>query len=214
MFKHLVLLFSVSLFMSMNWNEFREVHYSKKIKPNDIKINGGELEINVNGSSSALVYKFDRPKVIYKIRIQAEITGPINYQNKQPGEKGADDFPLRVGLIEKGDTKLNFFQRAIAADWVVKLNDLGKSHGGFNKIHSFVFYIQKPAYNERFHPLSDYFFETIALGFNSGVLDGEFSLKKEIESIGIWISADGDDTQSSFKIKIKELKLTSPDTAS
>ncbi len=197
----------------MNWNSFKEVHYSKKIKPNDVEVNSNSLMISVNGSSSALVYKFEKPIIIDKIKIQATLEGTIDYKGRKPGEKGADDFPLRIGIIEKGKTKLNFFQKAIAADWVVKLNNLGRSHGGFNKIHSFVYYTERPTYNERNHPLSDYFYETVALGFTDGNINGEYSFKKEIESVGIWISADGDDTQSKFKVIIKELKFTSPDTS-
>ncbi len=191
----------------MDLSTYHEVKYSKKIKPNQVRLKDHNLEIEVQKSSSALVYKFSEIKKIKGILVKAKLDGKINYGDKIVGKKGADDFPLRIGIIEKGDTTLNFFQQVIAADWIIQLNDLGKGFGGVSKIYNLVFYTEAPEYEKRFHPLSDYFFEVRAASFKEGSLNERFLLEEEIEALGLWISADGDDTMSDFTLTIEKLEL-------
>lgn len=190
----------------LDLSKWHKVKYSK-IKPNKDKNTNEALLISVNKSSSALVYKFDKPKKVKSLTVALKLIGKLNYKNKTPGEKEAEDFPIRIGLILSGDKQLNFFQRAIAPKWLIKLNDLGKKSGGFDKIYSLIFYDKKPKFDYREHPLSKYFQEKVATQLTDKGIEYTHNYKKPMKAIGLWISADGDDTNSSFEVEIKKLDL-------
>lgn len=189
--------------ISLDLNKWHKVEYSK-IKPNVIKQTKQGLEISVNNSSSALVFKFDQIKLIKQVKIKAKLKGLINYRGKPPGSKEADDFPLRMGLILKGNKKLNFFQKKIAPDWLIQLDKISSTNGGLDKIHSLIFYTDNPQFKTREHPLSSYFFEEVAGQFIDYKLDASHRLKK-LDVIGIWLSSDGDDTKSSFSVIVESI---------
>jgi len=192
--------------IDLNLNKWHTVKYSK-IKPNVIKQIKKSIEISVNNSSSALVFKFDQIKVIRRVKIKAKLKGLINYHGSPPGSEDADDFPLRVGFILKGNKKLNFFQKRIAPDWLVQLDKISSTNGGLDKVHSLIFYTENPKFKKREHPLSSYFFEEAATQFIDFKLDTTHSFLKELEIIGIWLSSDGDDTKSSFSVIIESIVL-------
>lgn len=185
------------------WNV---VKYSS-IPQNDVLNIEDGLEISVHHSSSALVYKFKEVIKVQNIKIRATLIGDLNYKGKSPGDKSADDFPLRLGLVLKGNNQLNFFQKTIAPDWLIKLNKMASSFGGFDKINSLIFYTTRPSFEKREHPLSSYFLEEIGGQFNNNVLNIKHSYSVPKEVIGLWLSSDGDDTKSSFKVIIEEINL-------
>lgn len=187
-------------------SKWHKVKYSK-IEPNTYENIDQTLKIKVKKSSSALVYKFEKPKEIKSLTTSLKFTGKLAYKNNSPGEKGAEDFPIRVGLILSGNKQLNFFQRAIAPKWLIQLNDLGKKSGGFDKIYSLIFYDKQPKFDYREHPLSKYFQEKVATQITREGIEYIHQYKKPMKVIGLWISADGDDTNSSFEVEIKKLDL-------
>ncbi len=195
--------------VSLDISKWSLVTYSK-IKPNTLKQRKMGLEIIVNNSSSALVYKFPQPVKIRNIKIKAQLKGNLNYKRKAPGSKNADDFPLRLGIILKGKKTLNFIQKTIAPNWLIKLDKMASNHGGFKSIYSLIFHTNKPLFHKRKHPLSPYFIEQIGGKFNHSKLNVLHSYKETYEIIGLWISSDGDDTNSSYKVIINELSVIGP----
>ena len=192
--------------ISFDLNKWHFVKY-KKIKANTVTEVNNKLKISVNDSSSALVYKFDKPIFIKDVNIKATLKGSINYQNKIPGSKKFDDFPIRLGLILKGKHKLNFFQKAIAPSWLVELDTISSSVGGLDKIYNLIYYIEKPNFKNREHPLSSYFFEVVAGKFINSKLQEKYSFPIKKEVIGLWLSSDGDDTHSSYEVTIEDIIL-------
>ena len=187
--------------ISLDLAKWNKVKY-EKIKENTVIQTENGLKVSVNNSSSALVYKFDKPTSVKEVYIKAELNGKINYGQKIPGSEKADDFPLRLGFILKGKNKLNFFQKAIAPNWLAELNEISSSAGGLDKIYSLVFYSEKPDFEKREHPLSPYFFEEVGGRFINSKLKGKYSFSTEKEIIGLWLSSDGDDTHSSYEVII------------
>ncbi len=191
--------------LDLSTNKWKIVNYSK-IPSNEITNIDNSLQITVNNSSSALVFPFKEPISIKSLFIKAKLEGNINYHNLQPGNEGADDFPLRVGLILKGDNTLNIFQKALAPRWLIELDTIANKKGGFDKIHSFVFYTETPPFKSRSHPLSSHFYEELATRFNN--LKAEYTTSINLkDAIGIWMSADGDDTKSSFKVTVEAIQI-------
>ncbi|HMR25207.1 MAG TPA: hypothetical protein PKC21_07630 [Oligoflexia bacterium] len=179
----------------------------RKIKANTVTNVNDHMLINVDQSSSALVYPFATAKTVKGIKIRAQMQGDLNYQDMVPGSMGADDFPLRIGLIEQGSKKLNFLQKAMAPQWLKTLNAFSANYGGLNQVYSLLFYTQSPDFEKREHPLAKYFFEVALAQFKNGKLEYSHQFEQPTQNIGLWISSDGDDTLSSYSIRIHALQL-------
>jgi hypothetical protein len=200
-------LLSAAIAIPLQPSAWQSVSYDD-IPSNKLSGNESYLEIIVEQSASPLVYKLDSQQKVHAITFTAELEGKLSYGDLRPGEEGADDFPLRVGLVVAGDQKLNRFQKWLASDWVLKLHDLAAEGEGIDHVLFLNLTSQKePLYEKRVHPLSDLFHERIIGKFDSGMTRIHHELEKPQQVLGLWISSDGDDTGSSYKVKITDLNL-------
>ncbi len=125
------------------------------------------------------------------------------------GHKGGDDYQVRIGLVLKGSRRLNFLERAIAADWVVEVFKLAPKGAGVEKI-LFLNGTHRSSHvgSERGHPMSDLIREKVVwLISDDGEFHWSYTFKKPKEVIAIWLSSDGDDTGSRFNVKFRSLDL-------
>lgn len=171
-----------------------------------------QLEIKVKKSAMPLIYPLESQQNISSICIKGEKAGQIDLKDsKLQGQKGYDDFVIRLGLVEKGDETLNWFQKKIAASWVLKLFSLAKDNEGINKIHFFTAVQDKSLLEkQREHPLGKgLMLEKNIWHLKPSQSKFEFSYKldKPLESLAIWLSIDGDDTQSEYSLKLQNIEL-------
>lgn len=164
------------------------------------------LKIEVEKSASALVYQFEAPKKIKSIEIELTQKGSIDYKEKKMGEKGGDDFPLRLGLVMSGTKKLSWSQKLIAPGWVKELYKLAPKNSGLDRVYYFVIAQEKPRYSKRFHPFSELLEEEVVGVIRDGVFKASLT-PPEGEVLGFWLSSDGDDTKSSFTLTINKLVI-------
>lgn len=193
---------AVAEVISLASNEWKAVHY-RNIKANRVGFDPKQMIIEVNQSSSALIYPFSKSRSINAIKLEIILDGKIITSERQ------DDFPLRIGLILRGDKRLNFWQRRIAAEWLLMVDQLAAPYGGVEAIESLLFYSQdqKIGFKNRTHPFSELFREQIAtpIGADLKVYTHHFSSSKE--AIGLWLSADGDESKSNFRIILKNIEI-------
>ena len=182
----------------------------RKIPANTVAVNNGALEIAVDKSASPLVYKLAAPLTVTAVTVEARWAGAVNIpDNSVQGEDGADDFVLKLGIVEAGDRRLNWLQRRIAADWLQQLFKLAPAGTGVRRIN-FLSTTQQAELlgSTRVHPLNDLLFETRVTYLPS---PGEFTMSyrfpEPVEVLGVWISADGDDTASTFDLEIRRITL-------
>lgn len=206
------LLLSANLILPLgepqNW---KSITYGK-IPANTITSVVGSLNINVKKSASPLVYKFENPIRLNSIRFAGVWTGNLNIPSAlKQGSKGADDFVLRIGLVVAGDKRLNFIQKKLAPDWVKQLHDLAPSGSGIDRIHFLVLTQDNQLKGtQRKHPLSDLLLEDyISSSDKPERFTAEKNFLEGLEVLGLWISADGDDTKSTFTVEIDQLEITS-----
>ena len=184
----------------------------RNIAANTVTANDEGLHIAVRKSASPLVYKLEAPLKVTAVTVDASWAGALNLpENTVQGEKGADDFVLKLGVVEAGDRKLNWLQRRIAADWLQQLFKLAPAGTGVRRIN-FLSTTQQQALvgTARVHPLNDLLFETRVTYLPA---PGEFTMTyrfpEPVDVLGLWISADGDDTASNFDLQIRRITLHS-----
>ena len=181
----------------------------REIPANDVSFVDGAMVIDVNQSSSPLIYPLDQPVNIDKITLNLEVDGELNLAEQQQGEKGADDFVFRLGVVYAGDRQLTGFQKVMAPEWVKRLFQLAPDASGVDRIHFFnVYSDDRLAGEERIHPLSELITEQFSVRRSSKPLSLNLKPRDDKKIVALWISSDGDDTDSSFRVTLKDLTLS------
>jgi len=154
------------------------------------------ISISVEESASPLVRIFPSPKAIRGF----EVTGSVS--DYETWALDADDALLRVGVIELGETRLNRLQKLTAPDWLKRLDELvGKTGGGVSSIRCFNLAPEAGWIGRtRTNPNASLFEETVQAAPDE---NGNFKILVEfdssVQSPGLWLLADGDDSGSSFR---------------
>jgi hypothetical protein len=180
-----------------------------RLDANQVTFSEAGMMVTVDQSASPVIYPLDDPKTVSKVKVTGNLSDLLNVHAASQGQKGSDDFSLKIGLVVAGDKTLNGFQKMFSAKWIRKLFDLAPEGTGVEKIY-FLNAVQNQGLlgKQRQHPLSDLIYEN-----NVWLLDktGDFTLTYSLESpqkvIAIWLSIDGDDTRSSYTTTIKSLVL-------
>ncbi len=179
-----------------------------RLAANEVSFSRQGMAVKVNQSASPIIYPLDNPLTVTRVEVSGNLSKLLDLPATQ-GQKGNDDFSLKIGLVISGDKTLNAFQKLFSAKWIRKLFDLAPEGTGVEKIY-FLNAVQDASLlgRQRQHPISELIFEN-----NVWLLDesGDFSLNHDLEDpqqvIAIWLSIDGDDTRSSYTTTIKSLLL-------
>ncbi len=187
------------------WHELR---YGK-IPPHTLQFSESGLEISVRRSAMPLLCPLPQPVRVNSIHVKGRIAGGIEVTPEKQGKKGYDDYSLRVGLVEPGAATLTARERRAAADWVKALFDLAPAGRGIAKVHFLNLGVDSSEIGRtRQHPMSKLLEQEIVAAPRS---DGSFEFARHfnlpMEVCAIWISADGDDTKSSFQTVINQIEL-------
>lgn len=180
-----------------------------RLDANQVTFTDQGMTVTVDQSASPIIYPLDHPKTVTGVTVTGNLSNLLNLPAASQGQKGSDDFSLKIGLVVAGDKTLNAVQKLFSAKWVRKLYDLAPEGSGVDRIY-FLNAVQNEGLlgQQRQHPMSDLIYEN-----NVWLLDkkGDFTLTYKLENpekvIAVWLSIDGDDTQSSYTTTIRNLLL-------
>ncbi len=179
------------------------------IPVNEVDFSGDDMEIGVNGSAGAIVYPLKVVGRYGRLHVDAVIHGRVDLGSNVQGGKGGDDFRLRVGLVYAGDKTLNFFQRTVAPKWIRTLYALAPKGSGISRVEFYNTW-QDPVLEGRVrpHPTTDIWREHFVLETDSaGRVNQTLAIPTDADIVAVWISSDGDDTGSSYNVRIHSLSL-------
>lgn len=191
--------------------------YSHSEAP-EVRVGAAGMDIGVNGSAGPIIFPFSSPISIEKLSVRGEIFSfPSISDIKLEGEPKFDDLVLRVGLVSKGEHTLSGIKKLLAKSWVKRLFALAPPGTGIGQIHFFSI-VQNQALlgKKRSHPNSELIEEKfVHWQKQPGIFAFEHSITPPIEVLAIWLSSDGDDTKSKFRLRLTELTLqtSKPPTA-
>lgn len=184
------------------------LEYSR-IPANQVTETEQGLRIAIDASASPLIYLFEQPVEISRLMVTGQMGAlPSIPPGSKQGDRGADDFPLRVGLVLEGDRTLKFAQRLVAAKWVRTLFDLAPADTGIDRI-LFLNLANpgEPGWQQREHPDGrGLFTETILKQVEAHqpfMVDYTLAMPKRV--LALWISSDGDDTGSEYALNINSI---------
>ena len=151
------------------------------------------LRIAVVRSAGPVVYRLPAPLAVTGLTAIGRIDGDLAVSGPMQGQPQHDDYALRVGLVTKGTRRLGRLQRLFAPEWVRNLYDLVPAGSGLSDVQFFNLGVDgAPRGRERQHPLHELL---------------RVALDAPVETLGIWIGSDGDDTGSTFSLLLTSLTL-------
>ncbi|TNF01355.1 MAG: hypothetical protein EP326_04525 [Deltaproteobacteria bacterium] len=180
-----------------------------KIPANNVSFSKS-LILKVDKSSSFLVFPLETEKEVESFEIKGKYSGGLNLpEGKEQGYGKADDFAFKFGFILPGEEKLTGVKKWLAPKWVKKVYEMAPKDQGLNHLELFAATTQdKMLGKKRIHPASDFFHEEYSFLLKDS---GEFSFEKKINgslrTLALWLSADGDNSKSSFSIEVTSLKV-------
>ncbi len=181
------------------------------VPQNKITYDRKRLSIVVEKSASPIIHAFKAPKKVNHLKIKAKLIGSLPQlpKNKKQGRKDTDDYVLRVGLITKGDQKLNWFQRQLAPQWLIKMENQIPDPYGVKNVEFFTTCLSREDVDQRSsHYMNEILQQTCITHLQS---EGEFTIEKQLSSplnvIGIWVGSDGDQLNSQFTLEITEIEI-------
>jgi len=201
----LALLLVIPLTADAGW----EVLRYRAIAPHVVAFGAEGLRIDVNASAAPLVYPLDSPRRVRGLRAEGRIVGTLRTDAQRQGTRGADDYALRVGLVEVGTRRPGWIERTLAPTWVQRLFALAPPDLGIAGIRFFNVALSPSQIGQsRQHPASPLITERVVSAPDaSGRFTVAVDLDTPIESAAVWISVDGDDTGSRFTVTLTRLQL-------
>jgi hypothetical protein len=185
---------------------WRQVSYGG-IPSNEVTFGQPGMHIKVEASTSPLFYSLGEVRSVAGLKVKGEIGGFPKIDGKEEGEGKADDFCFRIGLVSPSDSGLSWLQKIFAPKWIRELSELMPDRG-VEKVYFFNVAQTMAKGFQREHPKSDKLVEEVVVQTRK---PGAFTLDKILETpiptFAVWIQSDGDDSKSTFEIKILSIEL-------
>lgn len=203
------LLFAVLVIPTDKIDGWKTERFSS-IPSNEVMISSKGLLVRVHSSASPLIFPLKSYEMVTSFKVSGEFLGLPKFSDvTKQGQKGSDDYVLKVGLIVPGKKTLRGFKKFFAPQWVKHLYDQVPEGMGLDHVHFFNI-SQNPSQvgKTRKHPASDLIEEEfIALVSAPGPFTYTFKLSQPLETAALWLGIDGDDTKSDFAVAISKLEL-------
>ncbi len=186
---------------------WKQEKYSK-ITPSQVSFSPEGMLVRVESSASPLVYPILPAKRISGFRVAGEFQGLPIIKGAQ-GQKGFDDYALRIGFVIPGEKKLSGLQKLFAPAWVKNLYASVPAGAGIEGVRFFnVTQTKAQLGQKREHPKFELIREQFfAFTEADGKFDYALWLPEPFEAAAVWVSIDGDDTKSKFSVKLERLEL-------
>jgi hypothetical protein len=187
-----------------------EVLSFSRIAPNEVTFGATGLRIDVRRSAGPIVYPLPTPLIVSRVRAKGFVSQHLVLSAPSvQGQGGADDYAIRVGLVESGTRRLGRLQRVAAAAWVKRLFALAPDGAGISQVR--FLNVAEPGGRVgavRRHPLSDLLYEQVVTTVD---VERRFAidhlLERPTQVVALWLSSDGDDTASTFSVTLEQLEL-------
>ncbi|MHC4243153.1 MAG: hypothetical protein ACYSU4_12170, partial [Planctomycetota bacterium] len=179
--------------------------------PNKIVSDKNGLHIGVEYSVNLLAFCLNEPLEVNGILLHGSVTGlPKIQEHRQQGDKKADDFAIRIGLVISGTKKLSKIEKFFAPELVKRLCELAPNSQGID--HVLFLNLANdppPKWRNRTHPIGKGLIrERVVCVINE---PGDFTLKvnfkKPYTVLALCIICDGDDTKSKFQVNVRNIVL-------
>lgn len=182
----------------------------KSLPGHKVNFDSSGLKVEVSKSASPIIFPLKQAMDVSSIKVVGQLSKLLQLpEGKKQGDKGVDDFVLRVGLVVEGKKRLSWVQRQVAPQWVLKLHALAPKDKGIDRIE-FLVADQTGVLkgSSRTHPLSDLLIEKFVWSLpKAGDFALDYTYAAPVRAGAIWLSIDGDDTKSDYQLILSKIVL-------
>jgi hypothetical protein len=179
----------------------------KHITPTQYSFENGTLNAEVKNSASFLLLPFKNKKLVHAVTYDWKLnTGKLNITDaSEETRRAGDDSVFKLGLMLAANTQssLPFF----APNW---LKQVRAALLFPSEMMIYIVADAKHAAGEHWVNPYNRRIEVIAAKshkLDSGWSEASHVLKKPESVVGLWLMSDGDNTGSTFKVQIKNIRL-------
>ena len=186
-------------------DNFQHIHF-RRIQPTQVTFGEDTIRFEVNRSSSFLLLPFAKARTVQRVSFEWKADGMLNKVSAdQEKTRTGDDAWLRVGLIIGGQPDL--VPEALLPRWVRQVRNTLK-HPSDKMIYLIPDAMHAPGASWR----SPYNAHITMVSVESRVLaDGwkraHYEFIEPQQAVGIWLMADGDNTDSVFSSQLRNLVI-------
>ena len=184
---------------------FDHVHF-RRIQPTIINFERGSVAFDVNDSSSFLLLAFDSIKAVQTVSFEWQADGVLNkHSADEERTRQGDDAWLRIGLMISGEPETA--PLALLPRWMKQVRDTLRFAS--NKM----IYLIPDAQHAPGETWSSPFSTNIDMisvasePTNDGWKRVSFTFNDAQQTVGLWLMADGDNTNSQFRSRLRNLVI-------
>ncbi len=195
---------AIPLNQKSDWNEIS----FDKIRPNQVTYSAAGIQVEVKNSASPLVFKLKESQFVNGFEAQLKFQGDLKLSSSN--SEIAEDSIFRLGLVVQGKKVLAGAKKFFAPNWIKQLFALTPENKGLDKIYFFnIGHSRNILGQSRTHPKSDLMFEEIVAlkKTNETALKVTKTFDQPLNIAALWLSLDGDDTESEYTTSIEKIIL-------
>ena len=178
----------------------------KRVKPNTVTFHDGTISFEVNETASFMLHAFEDARSVSRVAFDWKANGKLNKRDvEHETTRKGDDAWLRVGLILKGEPQL---LDPLVPSWVKQVRNTLKYPSDE------MVYLVPDARHAPGKSWPSPFSKQIRMISVASSTEKEngwrsvnYVSPQPLQVIGIWLMADGDNTQSSFRSSIRKLQV-------
>jgi hypothetical protein len=184
---------------------FDHIHF-KRIKPNIVSFNNNTIQFDVNKSSSFLLLAFDDIRSVHKVSFEWQANGMLNKESiDQESTRKGDDAWLRVGLVLSGDP--GPVPEALLPRWTRQVRDTLR-HPSNRMLYLIPGAMHPPGATWKSPYSSDIEMVSVAsTALNDSWQLAAHQFSQPQQTVGLWIMADGDNSDSVFISRLRNLVI-------
>jgi hypothetical protein len=184
---------------------FEHIHF-KRIKPNIVAFNNDVIQFQVNKSASFVLVAFDDIKTVHRVSFAWQAKGMLNKDNvEQEKTRKGDDAWIRVGLIISGEPEP--VPEALLPRWSRQVRSTLR-HPSDRMLYLVPAAMHAPGTSWKSPYSANIDMISVASTGTGGdwqQVNHQFSQPQRL--VGLWLMADGDNTDSVFSSRLKNLVI-------
>jgi len=186
-------------------HNFEHIHF-KRIQPNIITFNKNTVFFEVNKSASFLLLAFDDVKSIRTVSFQWKAHGILNKHGLDHEKtRNGDDAWLRVGLIIEGQPE--YIPEPLLPRWMKQVRKtLRYTSGGMIYLIPDARHAAGETWKSPFSSNVD-MVSVDSTGAEDDWYHVSHVFTTPVQTVGLWVMADGDNTGSTFNSQLRNLAI-------
>lgn len=178
----------------------------KRITPSQYQFEPASLRIQVDDSASFLLVPFKQIKTVSAVRYAWKLeSGELRLNDAaHEADRDGDDAVFKLGLLIEGDPG---FGNPLAPKWLKQANAALTNPS--DRMIYIVANARHPAGQSWTSPYNNKIQMTAAQNrpLEAGWIEASHVFDSPVSIVGLWLMADGDNTDSRFSVRVKNIEL-------